>query len=362
MAEPPAKRQATGGACAKVQAGSVSLHKKCEDCALTMPSFGMEGDHDRKARRWCSGCAEGHPGSKCLSNHKMCEGCKSKHPSFGIKGDGPDDGKIRWCLGCSKNHKDAVRLSKAHKMCEKCNNKTSTFGIPAEANGDGKRRWCGACAKGQPGAVSLIKRTGGAKKVVATKMEVVTATATATATAAAMTVTTDSQCDNEARMLSALSDHELLAEVSKRIRRRRKCKQLAAVRVVDAHLGQVQVTLPGGASVEATFVGFNHGTGQAVAVYHSDGVDGAIAMPMGLLSKNHRTWAKHLKHRSQKINRHAVTVVGGKTKPFLAAADFAGNGEQVTILPATSAAKGPSLKGFSCDKVRFFPINPGATL
>ena len=104
---------------------------------------------------WRRGAVNGAAkGAGSLLKRKMCEGCKSKHPSFGIKGDGPDDGKIRWCLGCSKNHKDAVRLSKAHKMCEKCNNKTSNFGIPAEANGDGKRRWCGACAKKHRGSVS----------------------------------------------------------------------------------------------------------------------------------------------------------------------------------------------------------------
>ena len=196
-------------------------------------------------------------------------------------------------------------------------------------------------------------------KVALSKRAAPCSAARPVATAAAIAART--QGTAPARAATVMAPPNEAAAYEKTIRRRRKCKQLAAVTVVNEHLGQVQVDLPGGASVEATFVAFNHGTGHAVAVYHSDGADGAIAMPVGLLANHHKTWAEHLKRRSQKVKRHAATVAGSKGKPIFTAADFVGNGEHVTILPWATTSRGPSRphKGYSCDKVRFFLDQPG---
>ena len=38
----------------------VVSRKKCEDCQLKQPSFGLPAEGKK---RWCSGCAKGHAGA-----------------------------------------------------------------------------------------------------------------------------------------------------------------------------------------------------------------------------------------------------------------------------------------------------------
>jgi hypothetical protein len=137
--------------CAKAHTGAVNVvNKKCEDCQLKLPSFGLPSEgtsvRDRKVR-WCSGCSKGHVGAENLVS-KRCEGC-GKQASFGL----PADGKVRWCVGCAKAHVGAVGLRGASRRCEGCNLKQPTFGLPAE----GKVRWCSGCAEAHLGAVVLTR-------------------------------------------------------------------------------------------------------------------------------------------------------------------------------------------------------------
>jgi hypothetical protein len=71
--------------------------KKCEDCKVKQPKFGLPAEGKS---RWCSGCAKRHEGAVNIAN-KKCEGCGLKQPSFGLSSDG---GKTRWCSGCAKGH------------------------------------------------------------------------------------------------------------------------------------------------------------------------------------------------------------------------------------------------------------------
>ena len=68
--------------------------KKCEDCQLKMPSFGLPA-HGKK--RWCGGCAKAHAGV-VKANNKKCEDCQLKRPSFGLMAEG----KKRWRSGGEK--------------------------------------------------------------------------------------------------------------------------------------------------------------------------------------------------------------------------------------------------------------------
>ena len=76
--------------------------KKCEDCGLKQPTFGLPAEGGRK--RWCGGCAKGHAGAAAVGR-TMCEGCGLKQPNFGLPAEG---GRKRWCGGCAKGHAGAV--------------------------------------------------------------------------------------------------------------------------------------------------------------------------------------------------------------------------------------------------------------
>ena len=44
-------------------------HKKCEDCKLKQPSFGLLAECAVVVRRrWCADCAKAHPGAESLKN------------------------------------------------------------------------------------------------------------------------------------------------------------------------------------------------------------------------------------------------------------------------------------------------------
>ena len=96
--------------------------------------------------------SKGRPGDALLLERrqkKKCEDCQLKRPSFGLLAEG----KSRWCAGCAKGHAGAVDL--ANKKCEGCQLKRSSFGLLAEGK---KRRWCAGCAKGHAGAVDLVNK------------------------------------------------------------------------------------------------------------------------------------------------------------------------------------------------------------
>jgi hypothetical protein len=123
-------------------------NKKCEDCQLKYPSFGLPGE--AKKNRWCAGCAKGHAGAVNVSK-KLCEDCQLKGTNYGL----PAEGKPRWCGGCAKAHAGAVDVKT--KKCEVCQLKLPSFYLPGwreEAGGGGKgwggggkkQRWCGDCA------------------------------------------------------------------------------------------------------------------------------------------------------------------------------------------------------------------------
>ena len=111
------------------------VNKKCEDCQLKLPSFGLPAEGTGRWR-WCGGCAKGHAGAVDIS-HKKCEDCGLKQPHFGL----PAEGKTRWCCGCAKAHKGAENIK--DKMCEGCGLKQPNYGLPAEGK---RRRWCAGCA------------------------------------------------------------------------------------------------------------------------------------------------------------------------------------------------------------------------
>jgi hypothetical protein len=129
------------GAMNTVSTKNLKGRKRCEDCQLKAPSFGLRSEGKE---RWCSGCAKAHEGSVNVK-HKMCEGCGLKQPTFGLPG-----GKARWCGGCAKGNEGAVSMS-VQRKCEDCKLKQPNFGLPAEK----KSRWCSGCAKVHTGAVNL---------------------------------------------------------------------------------------------------------------------------------------------------------------------------------------------------------------
>jgi hypothetical protein len=45
-------------------------------------------------------------------NSKKCEDCSLKLPSFGL----PAEGKKRWCAGCAKAHAGAVSVNRKKKV------------------------------------------------------------------------------------------------------------------------------------------------------------------------------------------------------------------------------------------------------
>jgi hypothetical protein len=72
------------------------VNKKCEDCQLKQPSFGLPAD---RKKRWCGVCAKGHAGVVNVVM-RMCEDCGLKCPSVGLV----VERKVRWCSGCAKGH------------------------------------------------------------------------------------------------------------------------------------------------------------------------------------------------------------------------------------------------------------------
>jgi hypothetical protein len=70
--------------------------------------------------------------------NKKCEDCRLTIPNFGV----PAEGKARWCSGCAKAHTGAVDIR--HPKCESCGLKEARLGLPSEPK---KRRWCGDCAQ-----------------------------------------------------------------------------------------------------------------------------------------------------------------------------------------------------------------------
>ena len=94
--DPKKKRWCSG--CAKVSTSS-----------LFIISTAIASDSAHLA----SGCAKGHPGSVSFDNRK-CEDCKLLIPSFGL----PSEGKPRWCAACAKAHAGADDVT--NKRCEDC--------------------------------------------------------------------------------------------------------------------------------------------------------------------------------------------------------------------------------------------------
>ena len=131
---------------AKVQRSKRSL---CEDCNLTVPSYGNPVDGKM---RWCAGCAwKNHKVAQRLTKDTLCEDCKLKVPSYGLK----TDVRRRWCAGCAKNHLNVDKKTK-RPTCEDCMGTVPSYGIPTE----GKLRWCSSCAKtSHPQAKRLAKDT-----------------------------------------------------------------------------------------------------------------------------------------------------------------------------------------------------------
>jgi hypothetical protein len=134
--------------CAKEQPGAVNvIAKKCEDCKLKLPSFGLPSDKAKgKARtsgaRWCSACAKGHAGAENLVARR-CEDCQLKRSSHGLPSEGVTPGTARWCAGCAKGHAGAVdAVAGAKKKCEGCGVKHANFGL----KGVLKPRWCASGA------------------------------------------------------------------------------------------------------------------------------------------------------------------------------------------------------------------------
>jgi hypothetical protein len=119
--------------------------RKCEDCGLKWPSFGLPVEGKKW---WCAGCAKAHVGAKSLGANKMCEGCGLKQPSFGL----PAEGKKWWCAGCAKAHVGSEDIYS--KRCEGCGLKQPNFGLPAE----GKKWWCAGCAKAHVGVEDIYKK------------------------------------------------------------------------------------------------------------------------------------------------------------------------------------------------------------
>ena len=95
------------------------VSKMCESCPRepgTLASFGLPSDGKK---RWCAGCGRGQAGAVNVAK-KKCEDCGLKQPSFGLPGDVGKRGlkRRRWCSGCADGHEGSVDL--ASKMCEDC--------------------------------------------------------------------------------------------------------------------------------------------------------------------------------------------------------------------------------------------------
>jgi hypothetical protein len=71
-------------------------NKKCEDCELKLPTFGLPAEGKK---RWCSGCAKAHAGAVDVGNTK-CEGCLLKRARIWVPS--PSDGRKRpLCTDCA---------------------------------------------------------------------------------------------------------------------------------------------------------------------------------------------------------------------------------------------------------------------
>jgi hypothetical protein len=106
----------TGASCSEllqaVDAGFTSLG---EDLQLGQQEDGEEDDDEEE--HWQQGAVDGD------INTKKCEDCQLKAPSFGL----PAEGKARWCGGCAKAHTGAVDVVIERKrwcdgVCMQCAN------------------------------------------------------------------------------------------------------------------------------------------------------------------------------------------------------------------------------------------------
>ena len=95
--------------------------KKCEDCHVKTPSWGMvdrkkkmwlqsPGFSDDRQKRWC----QEHSGddSVCLLAHQKCEDCGEKQASFSMAPK-----KRRWCGDCKPI---GSGTSNKKRACEDC--------------------------------------------------------------------------------------------------------------------------------------------------------------------------------------------------------------------------------------------------
>ena len=63
------------------------------------------------------GCSKDHAGAQSTQKkHKKCEDCGLKQPSYGLPSE---QGKKRWCVGCSKEHAQALVAVEAVEAIEK---------------------------------------------------------------------------------------------------------------------------------------------------------------------------------------------------------------------------------------------------
>jgi hypothetical protein len=131
---------------------SNATKRKCEDCGLVQPNFGLPSEGEKK--RWCGPCAKGHTGAVLLL--PKCEDCKLLQPSFGF----PSDKNKRWCSVCAKSsHAGAVRLQDViNRWCEDCKIRKPSFTLPTENTK--KQRWCSSCAKEHVGAINAVDDDG----------------------------------------------------------------------------------------------------------------------------------------------------------------------------------------------------------
>ena len=139
------------GSCAKVHKGAVNFGiRKCEGCGLKGTRFGLASE---RKKRWCIGCSKNQEEEVVDLDHRKCEDCAGPVPSYGL----PDDvnKKSRWCSSCAKGHAGAVDV--VGKKCEGCGLKQPSFGKPEGSGGDGKMRWCVACAKGHEGVANRAR-------------------------------------------------------------------------------------------------------------------------------------------------------------------------------------------------------------
>lgn len=134
--------------CAKAHHSEMYIRrttKKCEDCTLKNPTYGVLQSNGKGKYRWCAKCAHTKHRDEAirLNFHSKCEDCKKVHMSYGTY---DEDGMLhlRWCATCAyTNHYDECVCMTA--KCADCKLKQPHYGILE--NGKKKRLWCVECAK-----------------------------------------------------------------------------------------------------------------------------------------------------------------------------------------------------------------------